>query len=230
MTSPKVAGALVAVIVFASCADATPTRPSTELSRNEMSLPEVAQIVCDADGTTVVLTPEVAVQEDGVHVHVENRLDEPASVGGLAFDASPGTSDITLATPPGGVDVACWPFSEHGGKQPPQTPMRIVDARRLYTSPELECSAGTSWGSVLDYIAGTDGTQTDPVTLARDILRGLRPGDELEPAGYPAAPIGVRVVREGRTVAIVKFERTADDALLVAGGGGCTADGVNIRP
>ncbi len=91
--------------------------------------------MCEADGTTSVLTSEVSAQEDGVHVHVENRLAEPASLGGLGFDASPGISDVTLSTPPGGVDVACWPFSEHGGKHPPGAPMQVVDERRLYTSP-----------------------------------------------------------------------------------------------
>ena len=224
------AAAMIALIVLTSCADTPATRPSTDPPREETSPPDVAEIVCEADGTTSVLTPEVAVQEDGVHVHIENRLDEPASVGGLAFDASPGISDVTLSTPPGGVDVACWPFSEHGRKYPSRAPMKILDDRRLYTSPELECSGGTSWGSVFDFIRGTEGTQADPVTLARDSLRGLRPGDELEPVGYPASPIGVRVVRDDRMIAVVHFERTADGALLVAGGGGCTDDRVGIRP
>jgi hypothetical protein len=218
--------ALVTVFSLVSCAE----RPAehAEPRTADSPLPGLGRLVCERDGGTSVETPVVAAQSDGVHFRIESRLDEPASINGLGTDVDPGTSEVTLSTPPGKVEVACWPFSQHRDPEPPTVEMRIVDSDGLYVSPEIECSEGTSWSSIFDFMEGTHGSHDDPVKLARKNLKGLRPNDTLELAGYPEHPVGVRVVREGRTVAVVDFERTQDGGLLVAGGSGCSEDGVNV--
>jgi hypothetical protein len=77
-------------LILTGCAD---TRPRGTMGQNK-PLPRVARIVCEADGTTSVLTPQVEAQRDGVHLVVNSRLDEPASlIGGLAgLDVDPGVS------------------------------------------------------------------------------------------------------------------------------------------
>lgn len=50
----------------------------------------------------VGLTPQFLVQRDGVHLAVDSKLDEPASlIGGFGFDVDPGVSEWTLQTGPG---------------------------------------------------------------------------------------------------------------------------------
>lgn len=73
---------LVTALLLAACADA---RPAARTEDSEAT-PTVARIICEADGSTSVLTPEVLAQRDGVRLVVDSRLDEPASlIGGFGF-------------------------------------------------------------------------------------------------------------------------------------------------
>ena len=85
----------------------------------------VAEVICEANGSTTVLTPEVVVQPDGVHVHLVSHLDEPAEMIDLGHDVEPGETRWVSHAPPGTIETACNPFSQHGsGEEPTTTPIR----------------------------------------------------------------------------------------------------------
>lgn len=202
----RLAGPVVAIVLAgAACADAP--RPSPGVVPDH---PDVARIVCEADGSTIVSTSTVLVQPDGVHVRVESHLDEPASVNGWGFDVDPGRSAWVMTGPPGLVQTACWPYSDHdSGEEPPPTPVEVLDPDGLYVDPEVDCT-----GQVGTYIAdyGAPGPDFDvriPLEEAREEIRGLRSTDQLVHGGYPeAVPAPVLVVRDGGVVASFSFAQT----------------------
>ena len=89
-------------MMLAACADPPGTRDPAPASSAD-DVPLVAEIVCEADGSTTVSTPEVLVQPDGVHVRVLSRLDEPARSSTFAMDVEPGETDRVVGQhlPPG---------------------------------------------------------------------------------------------------------------------------------
>jgi hypothetical protein len=191
--------------------------------------PAVVHIVCDRDGTTKLDTSVVVAERDGVHVVVTNQLREPVSIlGGLGFDASPGTSRWTLQIAPGDHAAGCWPYSEHGTNEPPTVPLEVTDPNRLYTPrPSLECSVDDQWTSVFDYYDFSEGA-TDPVEAVRGGIHGLRPTDSIAVGawGYPDAPddggVSVVVERDENVVAIIGVSRGGNGRWVVAGGDGCS--------
>lgn len=233
MGSMRTSTLLVATVLLAACADAPPA------ARNESgeATPAVARIICEADGSTSVLTPEVHAQRDGVHLVVDSRLDEPASlIGGFGFDVDPGVSEWTLQTGPGNQGVACWPFSDHGsGDEPDTVPLQVLDPNGLYVAPvELECSDGMQWDTIMDFIDMTTGISDDPVEAVRQSIKGLQPGDDvsLHRSGYPDADTQgqgtVVVSRDGRAVALFGVSLADDGRWLVNGGQGCASSGVDF--
>jgi hypothetical protein len=57
-----------------------------------------------------------------------SHLDEPAEIIDLGHDVEPGETEWVSHTPPGTVETACNPFSQHGsGEAPPTTPVEILD-------------------------------------------------------------------------------------------------------
>ena len=79
-----------------------------------------------------------------------SHLDEPASINGWGFDVDSGTSRWTLGSRPGVVQTACWPFSDHGKKEPATEPIEIVDPSGLFVDGELDCEGGVSMGWTAD--------------------------------------------------------------------------------
>lgn len=226
--NPRGSFAVVAVLVgllLAACAEPPPGDASSE---QEPSLPTTIEIVCEADGTTTLLTPEVEVRSDGVGLRVRSKLDEPASVNGLGMDVEPGVTEHLTAIGPGAVHVACWPFSRHPtGVEPPTQRVTVRDPDRLYVSSELSCPSGEmSWSSIYDFIDTSTGRYADPIEAARDWIED-RPGDEFHLAGYPDQSNGrpVIVIREGSTVASVAVGRADDGRWYVGGGSGCEGVG-----
>lgn len=224
---------LVTTLLLAGCADAPPATGS----RKGRETPTVARIVCEADGTTSVPTPEVLAQRDGVHLVVDSRLDEPASlIGGFGFDVDPGVSEWTLQTGPGNQAVACWPFSDHGsGEEPDSVPLQVLDPDGLYVAPaELECSGDMQWATILDFLDMTTGISDDPVDAVRRSIEGLQPGDgvSLHRSGYPEADTegqgSVIVNRDGRAVALFGVSMADDGQWLINGGQGCADSGVDF--
>jgi hypothetical protein len=216
-------------LLASSCADRpAPDRP-TSVDPATGRAADPLTLTCTREGGTELSASQVEAQADGVHVHVENRSGEPASLNGLGYDAEPGSSDIVTSTPPGSVDVACWPFSGHEGPEPDTTRLDILDPNAYFVSSELECEGNLSWSQVNDFIAGAEGTPGEPVDIARDRIHGLEPGDELLPTGYPEREdaASIAVVRNGSTVAVAGFQRADDGGWLLGGGSGC--DETDIR-
>jgi hypothetical protein len=196
-------------------------------------LADAVELNCHPDGSTTLTTPIVHTHPDGVHLRIRNMTGESVSLAGLAYlgDARPGTTDGVVAAAPGDVRVACYPYSRHGGPEPPGRQLQIRDVGRYWVDPELECAPGTLiLGGVADYGVPRNGVlrgeQGSPVDLARR-HRSVKPGDIVELAGYPEAshPI-VRVVRRGRTVQTLFFSPAEGGGLLSSSEEGCT----NQRP
>lgn len=209
--------------------------PPEESDSGIATRPEVARIVCEADGSTSVLTPEVVAQPDGVHVVVDNELDEPASlIGGLGFDVDPGTSAWTVQVGPGDRSVACWPFGDHGADETPAlVPLHVLDTEGWFVPPaELAC--GRQWSEIRDFVDLSSGLADHPVEAVRDQANGLEPSDVLEihRAGYPEADPGkeatVVVSRDGRPVVLASLTRADDGRWLVSGGSGCADVAINL--
>jgi hypothetical protein len=130
---------------------------------------DTARIICEADGMTSVLTPEVVAKRDGVHLVIDNRLDEPASlIGGFGFDVEPGVSNRTAQTGPGDRALACWPFSDHRGDEPALVPLRVLDPESLYVPPaELDCPGEMQWAQINDFLDLSSGIAADPAEAVR---------------------------------------------------------------
>lgn len=208
-------------LLVAACAERPSQGPSAE---PEPSFPTTIEIVCEADGTTTLLTPDVDVRSDGLSLRVRSELDEPASVNGLGMDVEPGVTEHLTTIGPGTLHVACWPFSQHpSGKEPPTHRLTVHDPDHLYVSSELSCPPGDlSWSSIYDFIETSTGPYADPLEAARDWIEG-REGDEFRLAGYPDQPAGrpVIVIRDGSTVASVGVGQADDGRWYISGGSGC---------
>jgi hypothetical protein len=188
--------------IAAGCADAPVPAP-----RGDPETPAVVRIVCEADGATTVGSETVLVQADGVHVRVESRLDEPASVDPFGRDVEPGVTRFVSSHPPGRVDVSCYPFSQNeSGQDPPSTPLELLDPEGLYVDPKVDCS-GEVGSYIADYAApGPDHDIRIPLEEARAEIDGLQPSDELAYGGYPdAVPTPVLVVRGDEVIASIMF-------------------------
>jgi hypothetical protein len=180
-------------------------------------LPDVARVVCDANGTRV-LTPRIRPQADGVHFGIDNRTGEHLGFifrfgdrPGGGDNAAVGRSEISRSDlPPGAVLVTCF---DHRGQTPvPKDPsafarIDVIDEDGIWSSPELDCGDAGWVTGIGDYVAGVKGEAGDPVDLARDHFKGLRSTDVVSRAGYPEQPSAiVAVVRKGRTVATAEYD------------------------
>lgn len=221
--SPAAVIALTAALglLGAACAnepnEAAPTGPSAT---------STARIVCEADGSTTLLTPQVQVRPDGFTLRVKSDLDEPASINGFGVDVDPGVTRSVETTPPGSVEVACWPFSEHGSDEPSTQTLTINDPEDLYVSAELGCPPGDggSWSEIFDYASPVKGSYATPIDAAASHLRSLEPRDELRQAGYPEQQSGpVIVVRDANVVASVGVSLAKNGKWYVVGASGCSS-------
>jgi hypothetical protein len=215
------------LVTIASCADPPRRGEAGPPNAPGIPVPDVAEIVCEADGSTTVQTPEVVVQPDGIHVSVISRLDEPAQLIGLGRDIEPGETDYVSTTPPGRVRVACYPFSEHdSGEEPPSRAMEVLDPGGTYVDGEVQCS-GMSFGSTSDFAELPIEAGPVPLDAARSAIKGLLPGDEVAHIGYPdQRDRGVAVRRDGQVVATFSFVTFDGEEWFVAGSEGCQSSGI----
>jgi hypothetical protein len=206
--------------VFLGCADAR-----SGVSPGDV--PTVAEVVCEADGSTRVKTPEVVVQADGVHVHLLSRLDEPAEIIGLGRDVDPGESDWVSVAPPGSVDVGCNPFSLHGtGEEPSTTPMELLDPEGLYVPGELQCTGMARYG-IGDFAEPPLEGLRVPIEAARAKIHGLDDDDEVFHIGYPEQPDAAVAVRQnGQIVATFSFVTFDGREWVIEGSSVCASSGL----
>ncbi len=52
-----------------------------------------------------------------MHVHLVSHLDETAEIIDLGHDVEPGETRWVSQAPPGTVETACNPFSQHGSDE-----------------------------------------------------------------------------------------------------------------
>ncbi|MPZ68657.1 MAG: hypothetical protein GEU71_03920 [Actinobacteria bacterium] len=220
-------GLMGAVLVIAGCgSEPDPVTPIAE------PVPDVFELTCTEDGSTKVAETEVTVQEDGFHVRMDNQTGEPVSMNGLGWDFSEGVSTETLPTPPGPLEIACWPYSEHeSGEEPPTTDISVLDPDGVWVSPEVECGTGMQQSVIFDHFFASPGRKGDPVDLARDVLHNLKADDVLERAGYPGEEqrVTVRVQRGGKTVAGVSYDLAENGGYLLSGANICDATGIRVK-
>jgi hypothetical protein len=198
--------ALMAVLGLTACGsvgepDATP-RAESESS----ALPDVARIVCKADGPPLVETPAVKPQTDGVHLEIVNETgaDLTLVLPTMGTGAPAGTSTQVVDLGPGEVTVACAAPEMLGDVEPPTAPLEVVDEDGIWVSTLLTCPE--QFSSVTDYVVGARGETSDPLEAARKAVEGygLEPDDVFERAGYPDAEVArVRLVRDGEPLAVV---------------------------
>jgi len=223
LASVLVAGSMLLV----ACADPPSPRDQGPTSPAD-DVPLVAEIVCEADGSTTVSTPEVLVQPDGVHVHVLSRLDEPASVGAFRMDVEPGTTEFVSTVAPGKVDAGCYPYSEHdpGGSEQQRIPVEVLDPDGLFVAGEVACS-GSASSLIADFFKRPLDAGPVPLEVARETIRGLVPSDEVLHLGYPEqGGRQVAVRRDGTIVATFDFITFDGTEWHVASNDICSSSGL----
>src|ERR1700749_4630979 len=92
----------IAAAITSACGSSTTNMPS-----EPGGLPNVARIVCTADGTRL-MTPAVLPQPEGVHVISPQPGGPPATLStDQARGWKPGPKPFVLTLPPGGAHLGC---------------------------------------------------------------------------------------------------------------------------
>ena len=81
----------------------------------------------------------------------------------------------------------------------------------------LQCRSSSMNAAVFDYAVGAKGEKASPVELARgDFSKSIEEGDKVEIADRPEGTHmrTVRVVRDGRVVALIKYRRVGGGWVL----------------
>ncbi len=116
-----------------------------------------------------------------------------------------------------GPNGKCTDTGRCGGPSTEQQTAEVTDAARGNTTEEptfdneLECPSGMAVSGLLDYAPGAEGEKASPVELARrDFSEQIEEGDDVGLAAatrYGGAVKTVRVVRNGRIVALIDYQR-----------------------
>ena len=220
--------AVALVLLAAACG--SPSARTSARDADETD-PESVLVTCHEDGSTTLSSHTVAARADGVHVDVDNRTGESASLIGLGPDVDTGKSAIEVGLGPGPVRVACWPFSRHGKQESSEVPkvrLEITDPEGLYHSGELDCESDMVEGTIIDY-GPTEGDHRSPEEIARSEVRNLQPDDVVEYVGYPEQKErSVRIVRDGKVLMVVGFEEVEDGGLIISGSSRCPETDLNV--
>jgi hypothetical protein len=202
-------------LVLAACAS------PTDLAEGAT---DVAAVRCEPSGTWG--QPEaVSVRSDGVHLSIDNRTDRKVSVYtriagavGPLTEVDVGVTETVSTSGPGSWELLCLAGNAYPTEQGPWVGLEVVDAEGLWVSDVLGCDviAASHPDYREDFEGGTPiGRPGDPVDLSRVSITSagfpVLEDDVLERAGYPEAEsVHTRVVRDGRVVAIGRWQ-AADD-------------------
>lgn len=187
----------------------------------------VAEIVC-WDGTEL-LTPVVRAQPDGVHLRVDNRTGAERYIYEQAdptsalnqHQAPPGISEAVSIEGPGSWRVICSPPSLYPGEDSPWVELEVADPEGIWVPDEPACQLTENTHP--DYVEELPkGEAGDPLELAKrelpEWMPGSRPGDVVEPAGYPQAdPPQFRIMRGGQVVAVAYYRHDGREGWLFGG-------------
>ena len=180
-------------------AEPTAAAPSATAAASPVEAPAALEVTCDGTDT-VISTPLVRTQPDGIHIRFVNTSGRELTFGiedafgGEAILVGGGTFVYTFG--PGTYRLTCAEAMRD---------FAIVDPDRLYTSAACAEDGGTIGTN--EYGTGARGPRGTLLDVARAQLRGLMPGDVVERAGYPEASGAklVRVVRQGQVVAVLWY-------------------------
>jgi hypothetical protein len=218
-------GLAIALLLLGGCSPEPSSSGLPEGEGRPVAAPFV-EILCTEDGETRLWTPVVEVQADGVHVDVENRAGEPTSFFGLgSLEVGEGRHQEVITEPPGGMRVACYPFSQHEVKaKPVRYDLELTDPKDHWIPTELECGSGEIQSVISDLAELEESLPRNPVALVEEQVKGLRADDVVELAGYPEARVPtVRVVRGDDVIAVFGFHPADDGGLAIESGDSCGA-------
>ena len=141
----------------------------------------VLTVTCTPTGTEAD-SLRAAIQQDGLHVHIRNTsgTDRTFDIEGVGGDSAPvdGLQVWRLST--GTTRFSCGP----AGSDP--VAVELVDPAGYYVSDAIDCASATS--ANFDHVENADGPKGDLLGVARQQIKGLRIGDQVEPAGYVRQP------------------------------------------
>jgi hypothetical protein len=203
--------------------DATASSPATA-----SPVSAVAVLQVDCDGSTVVIpTPRVKAAADGVHVHVTNASTGTIDYGiddlfggGFGDSLPPEGGTFAYAFGPGEYRLSCGAAT---------ATFAVVDPDGFYTPATCSDPGSGTIGS-WDYAEGATGARGSLIDVAGKQLRGLKPGDVLEHAGYPEAAGAqlVRVVRDGEVLAVLTFTDDGHGGWLISTMRSCSGSDLTI--
>jgi len=95
--------ALAGTLALAACVRVASTAAGgpSEARVQPTDPPRTLRIICRHDGSTVLEQATVVARRDGVHLTVDNRAHETASVNGLSVDAPVGETSHVVSAAPG---------------------------------------------------------------------------------------------------------------------------------
>ncbi len=224
----------LAVVVSGACGDAGGADlKQKDAGADPRPTPEIApvlEVICHADGSTELVNEDVRAQADGVHFRVDNRAGEFVSLNGTGMDFSEGVTEEVTRTPPGEIEIACWPGSMHREPEPEAVPIRIHDPEDHWVPAELGCPDGRTNGStVLDYAYGSVGMKGDPTEIARDQMKGIASDDEIITVGYPESEYRqVAVVRDDAVVALLSYSPDDVGGWILGSYSSCASTRIHI--
>lgn len=211
-----------------------------ESTSGASSAPNVGHIQCTAEGETILQTPIVQPQDDGVHLQVTSAgagfiyTQDPSNPDrnwGQDLANKNGVSNVLLPIPPGDEVVAACFESEsarnefghimQAGNYPS---IQVTDSAGAWVSLDLSCPSSETI-TVLDQEAIA--SEADPSAVVRSSLGGLRASDVIEPAGYPGwtHPLHLRILRNGVTVGSIEYG-VAEGKIAVLLVMACSASGI----
>jgi hypothetical protein len=205
----------IAAVLASGCGPGAADTPPSQ----SHALPDVARIACTTTGT-LLLTPGVRPQQDGVHVMLSQTSGPPATLeSDLGGGDKPGPRPLILTLPPGRAHLGCMTMADWNVDPPRHrnwVTLRVVDQDRQWVDDQP--AGNTCSQSSIDYAPTATGVPES--RLGRDARRALRakPGDVVERAGYPhQAPIEYRLVRDGRVVELASYASTGHGRWLLEG-------------
>jgi hypothetical protein len=177
---------------------------------------------CSRDSDPV-LTPGVALQADGLHVHVLRNADVPTSleirmgatrqnVIRVEFERV-GDAEFwdVLRAPPGEATVACLMGIGDEAATMATAEMRVLDPHGVFRDDSLDCEGRpVNMGDIYSFFEGEN-----PVLqgIARAVP-GIQPTDTVHLAGFPHEERAI-VVRDGRTVATMQVATYHGETFVV---------------
>jgi hypothetical protein len=181
-------------------------------------LPDVARVICDADGTRVE-PATVAPQRDGIHLEIVNEtgkdlgleIGEAEGEPVMGTNADRGTSSEVLELAPGTIWLRCLDSLSTSPTPGAWAPVEVVDEDDLWvegTGVLPDCETAVAGHS--DYVRDARGEPTPGEAIRSQFPSAFEPGDVLEQLGYPQQETpGFALVRDG--VIVRSFEVRRDN-------------------